>query len=119
MVGLSFILINLTGWVGILIVGMTVLSFGEMIAFPFSNSFALKRAEKGKQGSYMAMYSIAFSISHIFGHNTGMQLMGKFGYDFTWYVMAGVCLVSCALLIWVFAMVKKEKQELPVNYHRI
>jgi predicted MFS family arabinose efflux permease len=119
MVGISFILITLTGWVGILIVGMTVLSFGEMIAFPFSNSFALKRAEKGKQGSYMAMYSIAFSISHIFGHNTGMQLMGKFGYNFTWYVMAGVCLVSCALLIWVFAMVKKEKQELSINYHKI
>ncbi|MCY2685659.1 MFS transporter [Salinimicrobium sp. TH3] len=108
LVSISFLLINLTGWVGILLVGMIFLTLGEMIAFPFSNSFALKRAEGGKQGSYMAMYSIAFSIGHIFGHNSGMQLIDKFGYTLTWNVMILLSLVACGLLMYVMFLVKKE-----------
>ncbi|GAB2775590.1 MDR family MFS transporter [Salinimicrobium soli] len=108
LVAISFLLINLTGWAGVLVVGMLFLSLGEMIAFPFSNSFALKRAEGGKQGSYMALYSIAFSIGHIFGHNSGMQLINKFGYTLTWNVMIFLSLVSCGLIVYTMAMVKKE-----------
>ena len=108
LVGLSFLLINLTGWIGILLVGMIFLTIGEMIAFPFSNSFALRRAEGGRQGSYMALYSIAFSIGHIFGHNSGMQLIDKFGYQFTWNVMILLSLISCALIAYVMFLLKNE-----------
>jgi predicted MFS family arabinose efflux permease len=112
LVGLSFLLINLTGWVGILLIAMFFLTLGEMIAFPFSNSFALKRAEGGKQGSYMALYSIAFSISHIFGHNTGMQLIGKFGYEVTWYVMLLLSLLACMLLFFSLSLVRKDVRQI-------
>ena len=37
--GISFLVLNLTGWVGVLIVGMLFMTIGEMIAFPFSNAF--------------------------------------------------------------------------------
>ena len=110
LVAISFMLINLTGWVGILLVGMIFLTLGEMIAFPFSNSFALKRAEGGKQGSYMALYSIAFSIGHIFGHNSGMQMINKFGYATTWNVMILLSLIACGLLVYVMFLVKKESE---------
>ncbi len=109
LVGLSFLIINLTGWVGVVVVGMMLLTLGEMIAFPFSNSFALKRAQGGKQGSYMAIYSIAFSIGHIFGHNSGMQLIGRFGFDLTWYVMIILCIAACGLLVLAMNMLKNEK----------
>ena len=117
LIGISFLLINLTGWVGILVVAMLFLTLGEMIAFPFSNSFALKRAEGGKQGSYMALYSIAFSTGHIFGHNSGMQLIGRFGYDLTWNVMIVLSVISCALLVYVLFLLKKEKEITGVNYY--
>jgi predicted MFS family arabinose efflux permease len=110
LVGISFLLINLTGWTGILVVSMVFLVIGEMIAFPFSNSFALKRAEGGKQGSYMALYSIAFSIGHIFGHNSGMQLINSFGYTLTWNVMILLSLLSCGLVLYVIYLLKKEKR---------
>jgi len=108
LVGLSFLLVNLSGFIGMLAVGMIFLTIGEMIAFPFSNTFALHRAEKGKQGSYMALYSIAFSISHIFGHNSGMQLIGHFGFKFTWYSMTLFAILACVLLIWLKRILKKE-----------
>ncbi|MFH4967569.1 MFS transporter [Gaetbulibacter sp. M240] len=96
--GLSFIILNMTLWSGVLIVGMLLMTFGEMIAFPFSNAFALDRAKKGNQGEYMALYSISFSIAHIFGHNVGMRLVSRLGFNNTWYIVT-LLSVMCILLL--------------------
>ncbi|MGJ5641618.1 MDR family MFS transporter [Formosa sp. S-31] len=105
---ISFIILNFTSWTGILIAGMLFMTIGEMIAFPFSNAFALSRAEKGNQGEYMALYSISFSIAHIIGHNSGMQTINAFGYETTWYLISVVMLV-CLLILW--ALKKKILME--------
>lgn len=107
--GLSFVVINLTGWVGILIVGMLLMTIGEMIAFPFSNAFVMERAKKGNQGEYMAYYSIAFSMSHIFGHNSGMQLIDNIGFDNTWNVMIFLSIIGLLFLLMLMRIIKKEK----------
>ncbi len=106
---LSFLVINLTDWAGILIIGMLLVTVGEMIAFPFSNSFALSRSDGKKRGSYMALYSIAFSISHIFGHNSGMHLIDYFGYKFTWYTMMILALLACLLLLLLKSLLRREQ----------
>ncbi|MCP9198376.1 MFS transporter [Gramella sp. GC03-9] len=106
--GISFLAINLSDWAGILVVGMLLVTIGEMIGFPFSNSFALNRSDGKKRGSYMALYSISFSISHIFGHNSGMQLINRFGYEFTWYLMLGFALLACLLLFILKKILLRE-----------
>ncbi|TRO63980.1 MFS transporter [Christiangramia sabulilitoris] len=113
--GISFLVINLTGWVGILVVGMLLVTIGEMIGFPFSNSFALNRSDGKKRGSYMALYSIAFSVSHIFGHNTGMQLIDNFGFKFTWYTMFALAILTCVLLFVLKGLLKKESDGAPIH----
>lgn len=107
---LSFLVLNLTTFTGILIIGMFLMTLGEMIAFPFSNAFALQRAKKGNQGEYMALYSIAFSIAHIFGHNAGMRLVDGFGYDNTWYIMT-VLGGLCAFLFLFLKSYMKNKND--------
>ncbi|MDG2193949.1 MAG: MFS transporter [Polaribacter sp.] len=106
---LSFVVLNVTSWVGILIVGMLLMTIGEMIAFPFSNAFAMDRAKKGNQGEYMALYSIAFSFAHIFGHNSGMQLIDKFGYDSTWNIVTALAVLSGVFMLVLMRVLKKEK----------
>lgn len=106
--GLSFIILNMTPWTGILVLGILLMTFGEMIAFPFSNAFAMDRAKKGNQGEYMALYSISFSIAHIFGHNAGLHMVAGFGFDKTWYsatILAGLCVFLFFIL----------KQRMPVK----
>ena len=107
--GISFLVLNLTGWVGILIVGMLFMTIGEMIAFPFSNAFVMERAKRGNQGEYMAYYSIAFSAAHIFGHNSGMQMVDALGFDNTWWVITGMSVVGMFFLLLLMRVVKKEK----------
>ena len=106
---LSFIVINLTGWFGALVIGMVLMTFGEMIVFPFSNSLALNRSIKGNQGQYMAYYSISFSIAHIFGHSIGMNLVANLGYTSTWYIITLVALSSAAFMLFLIHFLRKEK----------
>lgn len=106
---LSFVVLNLTGWVGILIIGMLLMTIGEMISFPFSNAFAMQRAKRGNQGEYMALYSITFALSHIIGHNSGMQLIDRYGFDSTWNFMTIVMIVSIFILIILKQSLAKEE----------
>lgn len=99
LVAASLWVLNFTSWVGILVVGMLLMTIGEMILFPFSNAFTIDRAKVGKQGDFMAWYSISFSMAHVFGHNAGMQLAAKVGFANTWNIMAGLGFL-CALLLW-------------------
>ena len=104
----SFLLLNLTPWNGILVTGMCIMTFGEMLNFPFLNRFALDRSEHGKSGDYMALFTMAFSVAHIIGHNSGMHLVDRYGYRITWYIMIGVLLTAALLIIWLRQILQKE-----------
>ena len=106
---ISFLILNFSSWSGILIFAMFLMTVGEMIAFPFANAFALQQAKKGNQGEYMALYSIAFSFAHIFGHKSGMELVEGVGYDNTWYIMT-VLGGFCMLLLYILNQFMKRKQ---------
>ena len=109
---LSFFIIIWSFPAGILIVAMLLMTIGEMIAFPFSNAFVIDRAKKGNQGEYMAFYSIAFSAAHIFGHNSGMQLVDKIGFNNTWSIITALGFIGVVCLWILMKVVKKEKANL-------
>jgi len=98
---LSFLVLNTFNWIGIAILGMIFMTYGEMLAFPFSNTFAMERSKRGKQGAYMALYSMSFSFAHILGPNVGLHLTANYGYQITWYVMAFLIVLSGVLLYWM------------------
>ncbi len=98
---ISFLFLTINPWLGFIIISMILLTFGEMIVFPFSNSFALDRAKRGLKGEYMALYSIAFSIAHIFAHNLGFHLIDALGFHNTWIIMSVSGLIGIGLLIYL------------------
>lgn len=109
---LSFGVLLITPWVGILIVGILLMTIGEMIAFPFSNAFVVERSKRGKQGEYMAFYTISFSIAHIFGHSSGMQLIDNIGFNNTWTVVSILGFIGVVCLLILMRVLKNEKQKL-------
>ena len=98
---LSFLVLNLTIWTGILIIGMLLITIAEMLAFPFTNNFAMNRAPKGKEGKYLALYAMAFSFAHIFSAKTGMEIIDRFGYSANWFVMGGLGFLAVLLVFWL------------------
>ncbi len=113
--GLSFVVLLVTSWIGILIVGMLLMTIGEMIFFPFSNAFAVERSKKGKMGQYMGLYTIAFSLSHIVSHYTGLKLIVAFGYDITWLIISIISFVGILCLLFLMKFLKKERNSLLVE----
>jgi predicted MFS family arabinose efflux permease len=105
---LSFIVLNISTWSGVLIIGMILMTLGEMIGSPFSNALAIQMAPKGRKGSYMGLYSMSFSISHIIGHNGGMNLVDQFGFDNTWNYMFILLVVVGFLTLWLGRLLKKS-----------
>ncbi len=105
---LSFIVLNLSSWTGVLIIGMLLMTLGEMIGSPFANALALSMSPKGRKGSYMGVFSMSFSLSHIIGHNSGMNLVNSFGYDTTWNIMFYVLIGVALLTIFLYRFLKKS-----------
>lgn len=108
LLALSFLLLNWVSWSGILVIGMLFMTVGEVYNFPFLNSYALKSAKKGNLGEYMALFTMAFSLSHIFGHKTGMLLINAFGFTTTWYIMGALLFLAYVL----FQVLQKRDDQL-------
>ena len=96
---LSFFVLNISDWVGLIVISMIIITVAEMLAFPFSNAFAMTRAVKGKEGLYMSLYAMAFSLAHIFSAKTGMEVVDKFGFNANWYLMGFLSLIAVLLTI--------------------
>ena len=104
----SFFVLNVSNWAGILIISMFIITVAEMLAFPFTNSFAMSRAVKGKEGLYMALYAMAFALSNIFSAKTGMEVVYRYGFNANWFLMGGLCLVAGILVFWLKKVLNKN-----------
>jgi predicted MFS family arabinose efflux permease len=91
---------------------MVFMTFAEMFAFPFSNSFAMSRAPKGHEGRYMAIFTMSFSMAHILSAKIGMEIIAYFGYQANWFFMGMLGLVGVFLGFWVMDLVRKENKTL-------
>ena len=110
LMSVSFYLLLINTWAGILIISIIIITFGEMFIFPFSNSFALSRAPKGHEGRYMALFTMSFSLAHIASSKTGLELIGHFGYQTNWFFMGTLGLLSVLGCIWLQKLVQIEQK---------
>ena len=101
LMAVSFLVLNASAWSGVLIIGMLFITLGEMLAFPFTNNFAMNRAPEGREGKYLALYTMAFSLAHIFSAKTGMEIIDAFGFNANWYLMGVLGFVAVLLMIWL------------------
>lgn len=109
LMGISLFLMMINVWVGILVIMMLFMTFAEMFAFPFSNSFAISRAPKGHQGRYMAIFTMSFSFAHILSASLGFEIVKAFGYQMNWAFMGLLGIIGTLLGFWVVRLVAEEK----------
>ncbi len=93
--GLSYLALLWETWVGVVGIAIVLLTFGEMIGFPFSNKFAYNRSKIGRQGAFMGLYTMAFAIANIFAHNISLQIVANYGFKMVWLFLSSLTLVAC------------------------
>lgn len=108
LMGISFFSLLFEGWVGILLISMIIISYAEMLNFPFSNSFAMNRAPRGREGQYMAAYTMTFSLAHILSGKTGLEIIARWGYSANWIFMGCIGLLATFILLYLNNKLLKE-----------
>ena len=109
LMAISYYILLMDAWVGILVIGIVIVTIGEILSFPFSNAFAMGRAPKGQEGRYMALYTMSFSLAHIVSSKVGLEIIGHFGYSANWFVMGTFGVVAMLFCIWLQRLLKIEK----------
>jgi predicted MFS family arabinose efflux permease len=110
LITLSFYILLMDAWVGILGISIVIITFGEILSFPFSNAFAMGRAPRGQEGRYMALYTMSFSLAHIVSSKVGLEIIGNFGYATNWFIMGSFGVLAMLFNLWLQRLVQTEKQ---------
>ena len=87
---------------------LLLITFGEILSFPFSNTYAMEFANERNRGKYMGFYTMTFSIAHVISPLLWLRLADNSGYNAVWYAGAMACLVAS---IAVYMIKVKEGPE--------
>lgn len=115
-VSFSVFVFGTTGWV--VLAGVIVFSFGEMMASPKSKEYTGRIAPPDKVAMYMGYFYWCIALGNLFGGILSGQLYAKFGLkglqrpDIMWAIFAGLALFS-ALVVYFYdrVVIKKGKLE--------
>jgi predicted MFS family arabinose efflux permease len=117
LMAISFLLLLIEGWVGILIIFMIIMTVGEMMGFPFTNKFAMNRASKGNEGRFLAFYAMSFSLAHILSSKIGLNIVEYYGYKANWIFMACMGFIGMFFAYKLKKMIELENTETHKNQH--
>ncbi len=109
MMTLSIFLLCFQQWAGILVFMMIFMTFGEMFNFPFANGFAMSRAPKGKEGIYMGVFTMTFSLAHILSSYFGLNLVEKYGYFYNFLIMGCIGIIGTLFGYLTYYLLNKNK----------
>ncbi|NND33214.1 MAG: MFS transporter [Saprospiraceae bacterium] len=102
LIGFGVLSLNLpVHWLIAITLYNVLISFGEIINFPFGNSLALTRAPAHLKGKYMGFWAMMFSSTFIIAPVLGTRLIEYFGFTVTWFVIAGLSFISIPGFIWI------------------
>lgn len=95
---LSFVIFNLLPAHPVTAVASVILvTFGEMFAMPFMNTFWISRSVPANRGQYAGLYTMAWSLAQVAGPTGGTWIAGHYGFNILWWVTGGLCLITSML----------------------
>lgn len=95
--GFSFVVLNFSAGLPLLITAMILLSFSEILAMPFMVTYVIRRAGEGKQGAYIGFYSLAWASAFMLSPYLGTRLIASAGFSTLWWFCAASSLLLALL----------------------
>ncbi|HMG68781.1 MAG TPA: MFS transporter, partial [Chitinophagaceae bacterium] len=95
LMGLSYLILNLP-WPGLplAVCAMLTITIGEMLMFPFVNTFWVSRSNEYNRAQYASVYSMSFACSQVLAPTFGAQVVQYSNYHVLWYVIFGLCAIA-------------------------
>ena len=98
-------------------IAMVIITIGEMIAIPISQTTAAFFAPEDKRGRYMAVYGFHWAIPNLFGVLAAGLIMENIGPNLVWYIAGILCLIAAIgfLLLHGITKVRLTKEIEPTS----
>ena len=96
LIGLSFLILNVSHLMVIVLASIILVTFGEMLLFPFINNFWVQRSRENNRGEYASVYTMAFAVANVLAPTLAAQLATAGGFPTLWLVNCVVCMVAAA-----------------------
>jgi predicted MFS family arabinose efflux permease len=106
LIALSFLVLAFVPNLFLVVISMLMVTFGEMLLFPFTNSFWVSRTNNFNRGQYAAAYSMTFAIGQVLSPIIASEVVAKT--DFSMLFIGDFILCSLAALGFLWLR-KKEK----------
>ena len=96
MIGISFLILIIAkmAMLPIVLLGILLITFGELYNFPFVNSKVLECTNDINRGSYMGIYSMIWAVAMMISPLAGMAIADDYGYNVLWYVCMGLSTIA-------------------------
>lgn len=102
MIGL--VMYGLVSSYALFLVAMLIITVGEMLAIPISQSMIAKFAPEQMRGRYMAFASLSFLLPATFGPGAAGLVLDNFNPNLLWYF----CGVSCLIAISMYLLLNRR-----------
>jgi MFS family permease len=103
--GLAFVVLNLSFTHVMLYIGISILCVSEILAMPYMSTVYVQESSEHNRGAYMGMYSLAFSVAHIFSPYLGTFIVEKQSFEVLWYLTG---LASLGIAFGFYMLMKKR-----------
>ncbi len=94
-------LFGFAGGPAMILLGIVVWTFGEMMLFPQASAYVADIAPADRRGAYMGAYSMSFSLAFALGPWLGTAIFARFGAGVLWSSVFLIGLVGTAVMLQV------------------
>ncbi len=88
-------------WVGFVWIYAILITIGEMVNFPFGETYALSLAQPHSRGRYMGVYGLAFSGAFVIAPLLGTRLAEHGSWNLLWGIMGVLSLLAAWGIGWI------------------
>ena len=71
-----------------------LMTFSEMLAMPFMNTFWIGRSTEYNRGEYAALYTMSWSAAQVVAPLTGGLIIAFGGFNLLWWALCGLSVVA-------------------------
>ena len=104
--GIAYVLLNLLPPVEATAIFVVILvTFSEMFALPFMNSFWISRTTPHNRGEYAALYSMSWSAAQIIAPFFGSSVIAYGGFTLLWWMLGGISLIAAIGYYYLYKVI--------------
>ena len=101
LIGASYLMLVFKAYMAMILLSIVTITFGEMLLFPFVNSFWVSRTNPHNRGSYAALFTMTFALANVLAPVIGANIALHKGYSVLFTGDFILCLLASFGFLWL------------------